>query len=212
MPLAGDQHPVQALAASAAHPALRDCVRPRRLDRRLDDPHADRGEHRIEPNGELRIPVTDQEFQAVEKRPTDRPESAWHRPHTLTPCSWMSGCPAWTESRPPSQLPPARSARSVSSPPSIWTSTSLPAKAGASGFLLKDPPPAELLTAIRTVSGGDAVLAPPQRDGSLNQFAPLLPDPDRHHDALPSKLTDREQTVFAQFAARTIQPRRRRPR
>ena len=65
MPLAGDQHPVQALAASAAHPALRDRVRPRRLDRRLDDPHADRGEHRIEPNGEHRIPVTDQEFQAV---------------------------------------------------------------------------------------------------------------------------------------------------
>ena len=65
MPLAGDQHPVQALAASAAHPALRDRVRPRRLDRRLDDPHADRGEHRIESSGELRIPVTDQEFQAV---------------------------------------------------------------------------------------------------------------------------------------------------
>ena len=85
-------------------------------------------------------------------------------------------------------------------------------KAGASGFLLKDPPPAELLTAIRTVSGGDAVLAPTATRRLIDQFAPLLPDPDRHHDALPSKLTDREQTVFAQFAARTIQPRRRRPR
>ena len=33
-------------------------------------------------------------------------------------------------------------------------------KAGASGFLLKDAPPADLLTAIRTVAGGEAVLAP----------------------------------------------------
>lgn len=33
-------------------------------------------------------------------------------------------------------------------------------KADASGLLLKDAPPAELLTAIRTVAGGDAVLAP----------------------------------------------------
>ena len=98
------------------------------------------------------------------------------------------------------------------SPPSISTSTCFPLKAGASGFLPKDAPPSELLTAIRTVSGGNAVLAPTATRRLIDQFAPLLPDPDRHHDALPSKLTDREQTVFAQFAARTIQPRRRRPR
>jgi len=48
VPFAGDQHPVQALAAGAAHPAFRDCVRPRRPDRSLDDPHADRGERGIE--------------------------------------------------------------------------------------------------------------------------------------------------------------------
>ena len=37
VPLAGDQHPVEALAAGAGNPALRDRVRARRLDRCLDD-------------------------------------------------------------------------------------------------------------------------------------------------------------------------------
>jgi len=76
-------------------------------------------------------------------------------------------------------------------------------KAGASGFLLKDAPPAELLTAIRTVAGGEAVLAPTATRRLIDQFVSLLPDPVRQHDrdALLSKLTDREQTVFAQLAA-----------
>jgi DNA-binding NarL/FixJ family response regulator len=76
-------------------------------------------------------------------------------------------------------------------------------KAGASGFLLKDAPPAELLTAIRTVADGEAVLAPTATRRLIDQFVPLLPDPDRRRDraALLSKLTDREQTVFAQLAA-----------
>jgi DNA-binding NarL/FixJ family response regulator len=33
-------------------------------------------------------------------------------------------------------------------------------RAGASGFMLKDTPPAELLSAIRVIAGGDALLAP----------------------------------------------------
>jgi DNA-binding NarL/FixJ family response regulator len=76
-------------------------------------------------------------------------------------------------------------------------------KAGASGFLLKDAPPAELLAAIRTVAGGDAVLAPTATRQLIDQFAPLLPGPGRQHerDVLLSKLTDREQTVFVQLAA-----------
>jgi DNA-binding NarL/FixJ family response regulator len=76
-------------------------------------------------------------------------------------------------------------------------------KAGASGFLLKDAPPAELLAAIRTVAGGDAVLAPTATRRLIDQFAPLLPGPGRQHerDVLLSKLTDREQTVFVQLAA-----------
>ena len=76
-------------------------------------------------------------------------------------------------------------------------------KAGASGFLLKDAPPAELLTAIRTVAGGDAVLAPTATRRLIDQFVPLLPGPGRQdeRDVLLSKLTDREQTVFVQLAA-----------
>jgi DNA-binding NarL/FixJ family response regulator len=76
-------------------------------------------------------------------------------------------------------------------------------KAGASGFLLKDAPPADLLTAIRTVAGGDAVLAPTATRRLIDQFVPLLPGPGRQQDrdALLGKLTDREQAVFAQLAA-----------
>jgi DNA-binding NarL/FixJ family response regulator len=76
-------------------------------------------------------------------------------------------------------------------------------KAGASGFLLKDAPPAELLTAIRTVAGGEAVLAPTATRRLIDQFVSLLPDPGRQQDrdAVLSQLTDREQAVFAQLAA-----------
>jgi DNA-binding NarL/FixJ family response regulator len=55
-------------------------------------------------------------------------------------------------------------------------------RAGASGFLLKDAPPAELLAAIRTVAGGEAVLAPTATRRLINQFVPLLPDPGRQPD------------------------------
>jgi len=76
-------------------------------------------------------------------------------------------------------------------------------KAGASGFLLKDAPPAELLSAVRTVAAGDAVLAPSATRRLIDQFAPLLPDPGRQRDrdALLSQLTDRERDVFTELAA-----------
>jgi DNA-binding NarL/FixJ family response regulator len=76
-------------------------------------------------------------------------------------------------------------------------------KAGASGFLLKDTPPADLLTAIRSVAGGDAVLAPAATRRLIRQFAGLLPDPGRRssRDAILGQLTDREQAVLAQLAA-----------
>ncbi len=47
---------------------------------------------------------------------------------------------------------------------------------GASGFLLKDVPPAELAAAIRTVASGDAVVAPSVTRRLLDTFAVKLPD------------------------------------
>jgi DNA-binding NarL/FixJ family response regulator len=76
-------------------------------------------------------------------------------------------------------------------------------KAGASGFLLKDAPPEELLTAIRTVASGEAVLAPTATRRLIDQFVPLLPDPARRQDqhSLLDSLTGREKAVFALIAA-----------
>ena len=75
-------------------------------------------------------------------------------------------------------------------------------KAGASGFMLKDAPPAELLAAIRTVADGAAVLAPSTTRRLIDRFVPLLPDPERttRRDSLLSALTDREQDVFRLLA------------
>jgi DNA-binding NarL/FixJ family response regulator len=76
-------------------------------------------------------------------------------------------------------------------------------KAGASGFLLKDAPPEDLLAAIRTVHDGEAVLAPTTTRRLIDQFVPLLPDPGRDQGQRDQidKLTDRERAVFTLIAA-----------
>jgi len=76
-------------------------------------------------------------------------------------------------------------------------------QAGASGFLLKDAPPTELLAAIRTVASGEAVLAPTATRRLIDKFMPLLANPDRqtNHDAVLNLLTDRERADTAQLAA-----------
>ena len=50
-------------------------------------------------------------------------------------------------------------------------------RAGASGFLLKDTPPEQLLEAIRTVHHGDAVIAPSATRRLLEQMIPVLDSP-----------------------------------
>ena len=49
-------------------------------------------------------------------------------------------------------------------------------RAGASGFLLKDAGPEELLAAIRSVHAGDAAMAPSTTRRMLERFVPQLPD------------------------------------
>jgi len=76
-------------------------------------------------------------------------------------------------------------------------------QAGASGFLLKDAPPEELLEAIRTVYRGDAVIAPSTTRRLLDHVAPLLrkqtPEQSRHAAAV-ERLTAREREVFQLIA------------
>ena len=70
-------------------------------------------------------------------------------------------------------------------------------KAGAAAFLLKDAPPEDLLGAIRTVHGGDAVVAPSTMRRLLDQFAAVLPDPQEPApDTRLAGLTDREREVL----------------
>ncbi|MDG4781299.1 response regulator transcription factor [Micromonospora sp. WMMD961] len=73
-------------------------------------------------------------------------------------------------------------------------------RAGASGFLAKDVPAEELISAIRTIAGGDAVVAPRILRRLLDRFAELLPDPERTPSAALDALTDREREVLVQVA------------
>ncbi|MFF1868099.1 response regulator transcription factor [Streptomyces sp. CB03911] len=70
-------------------------------------------------------------------------------------------------------------------------------KAGASGFLLKDVPPTELVAAIRSVHAGDAVVAPTTTRRMIDRFAEVLPTVGAAPAAdTLAPLTDREREVF----------------
>ncbi|SLM90703.1 DNA-binding response regulator, LuxR family [Brachybacterium nesterenkovii] len=72
-------------------------------------------------------------------------------------------------------------------------------RAGASGFLLKDAQPEDLLAAIRTVHRGDAVIAPSATRRLLSQMATTAPAAPK--DATPLEaLTDRERDVLSLMA------------
>ncbi|MCB2177360.1 MAG: response regulator transcription factor [Actinomycetales bacterium] len=77
-------------------------------------------------------------------------------------------------------------------------------RAGASGFLLKDAEPAALVTAIRTVASGEAVVAPRVTRRMLELFAPHLPvhaeAPTGGTDPRLAELTPREVEVLRAVA------------
>lgn len=76
-------------------------------------------------------------------------------------------------------------------------------RAGASGFLLKDAPPEDMLQAIRTVHSGDAVIAPSSTRRLLEHLVTALPaerpEAGAAQDALGT-LTDREREVLVLMA------------
>jgi len=75
-------------------------------------------------------------------------------------------------------------------------------RAGASGFLLKDVPPPDLLSAIRAVASGDAVVAPSVTRRLLDTFLPHLPGPAGGAAEPPevATLTTREREILIEVA------------
>jgi DNA-binding NarL/FixJ family response regulator len=76
-------------------------------------------------------------------------------------------------------------------------------RAGASGFLLKDTLPADLLTAIRVVAAGEALLAPSITRRLISEFArtparsaPMAPIAAARSDEITGLLTERECEVL----------------
>lgn len=69
-------------------------------------------------------------------------------------------------------------------------------RAGASGFLLKDTAPAQLLEAIRVIAEGEALLAPSITRRLISEFA-ARPNPDTSAEVL-APLTDRERHVLTE--------------
>ena len=73
-------------------------------------------------------------------------------------------------------------------------------RAGASGFLLKDTAPEELLAAIRTLAAGDALLAPSVTRRLIREFA-ARPEPEqRPSPELLESLSAREREVLVEVA------------
>lgn len=77
-------------------------------------------------------------------------------------------------------------------------------KAGASGFLLKDAPPAELIAGVRTVAAGESLVAPAVTRTLIGHFASRLLPADTTRparDQVRQTLARRELEVLEQIAA-----------
>ena len=72
-------------------------------------------------------------------------------------------------------------------------------RAGASGFLLKDTPPSDLLAAVRVIASGDALLGPSITRRMIREFAdrPAGAEPARDDADGLDAITDREREVLA---------------
>lgn len=72
-------------------------------------------------------------------------------------------------------------------------------RAGASGFLLKDTPPSELLAALRVIAAGEALLAPAVTRRLIAEFA-RRPEPSRRLGRALDGVTEREREVLSLIA------------
>ena len=115
------------------------------------------------------------------RRPTAPTPYVWPSSTNPTSSSWTCGCRCWTES--PRRVPSSTQQACAATRVLILTTFDLDEyafgalRAGASGFLLKDVPPAELAAAIRTVARGDAVVSPRITRRLLEEYAHTLPEP-----------------------------------
>ncbi|MET9557769.1 response regulator [Streptomyces niveus] len=73
-------------------------------------------------------------------------------------------------------------------------------RAGASGFLLKDAPPADLISAVRVVAAGEALLAPSVTRRLIADFAQQRPAPRKDRSLRLKGLTPRETEVLELIA------------
>src|SRR5205814_5353250 len=69
-------------------------------------------------------------------------------------------------------------------------------RAGASGFMLKDAPPEEIVAAVRSVAGGDALLAPAVTRAVIEEFARHQPIAATATPPAVAELTPREREVL----------------
>jgi DNA-binding NarL/FixJ family response regulator len=74
-------------------------------------------------------------------------------------------------------------------------------RAGASGFLLKDAPTAQVIEAVRAVAAGDAVLSPAVTRQLLDQVGRRLPAAVSQAPDVLAQLTEREREVLRMLAA-----------
>jgi len=100
-----------------------------------------------------------------------------------------------------------RELRALPSPPEVVILTTFDTdsyvydafRAGASGFLLKDTPPVDLLRAIHSTADGGTVISPPTARRLLEDLVAARPD-DRPDPEAVAALTDREREVLRLIA------------